>query len=265
MVSHYALDPIEAMPSSGIAIRTITTSDLWQALKAGYADFNARPTIGTFLFLVYPLFALLLTLFLVGNDLLYLAFPMVAGLTLLGPAVSVALFEMSRRREQGLDTTWREAFGFVHSARFAPILGLTVVMTLLYVAWLMLAEALYFGTIGANPPVTVAEFVERLVTTRPGLALILYGNLVGLLFAFTALATSVVAFPLLLDKPVSVLTAVGASLRAVSANLAVMLVWGLVVVAFLLVGAAMFLIGLAVVLPVLGHATWHLYRRLVVD
>jgi len=265
MASHYALDPIEALPPGGIAVRTITASDLWLSLKAGYADFNARPTIGTFLFLVYPLFALILTLFLVGNDLLYLAFPMLAGLTLIGPAVSVALFEMSRRREQGLDTTWREAFGFVHSAHFAPILGLALLMALLYVAWLVLAESLYFGTIGAHPPATVGEFVERLVTTRPGFALVLYGNLVGLLFAFVALAASVVAFPLLLDKPVSVVTAVGASLRAVSANLTVMLLWGLIVVALLLAGAAMFLIGLAAVLPILGHATWHLYRRLIVD
>jgi uncharacterized membrane protein len=253
------------MPSGGIAVRKITTNDLWQSLKAGYEDFNARPTIGTFLFLVYPLFALLLTLFLVGNDLLYLAFPMVAGLTLLGPAVSVALFEMSRRREQGLDTTWREAFGYVHSSRFAPILGLTLLMALLYVAWLLLAESLYFGTIGADPPASVGEFMERLVTTRPGFALVFYGNLVGLLFAFTALATSVVAFPLLLEKPVSMLTAVGVSVRAVSANLAVMLLWGLVVAALLLAGAALFLIGLAAVLPILGHATWHLYRRLVIN
>jgi uncharacterized membrane protein len=238
-------------------------SDLRQALKEGYADFNARPTFGAFLFLVYPLFALLYTLFLRGGNLPYLAFPMIAGFTLLGPVVSVALFEMSRRRERGLDCTWRDAFGFVHSATFAPILGLSLVMMVLYVAWLLLAESLYFGLFGANPPATFGDFLERLVTTRPGFALILYGNVTGALFAFAALAISVVAFPLLLDKPVSLLTAMGTSIRAVASNMAVMLLWGLIVAVLLALGAAIFLLGLAAVLPILGHATWHLYRKLI--
>lgn len=253
-----------AVPEHDIAVRRITRSDLRGALKQGYADFNARPTFGTFLFLVYPLFALLFVLFLQGN-LWYLAFPMVAGFTLLGPAVSVALFEMSRRREQGRATGWRDAFGFVHSDRFAPILGLSLIMMALYVAWLVLAEALYTGTFGAQPPASIGEFAERLVTTRAGFALILYGNVTGLLFAFAALAMSVVAFPLLLERRVTLLTAVGTSMRAVSSNLGVMLLWGLLVVTLLLAGAAVFLIGLAAVLPILGHATWHLYRRLIAD
>ena len=251
------------VPSSEIAIRKITTHDLWQSLKEGYDDFNARPTFVTFLFLIYPLSALIFTLFLQGENLPYLAFPMMAGFTLLGPVVSVALFEMSRRREQGLDTSWRSAFSFVHSDRFAPILALSILMMVLYVAWLFLAEFLYFGLFGANPPASFGEFTERLVTTRPGVALMLYGNVIGLIFAFTALAVSVVGFPLLLDKPVSSLTAIGTSIRAVATNLYVMLLWGLIVTVLLAAGAAVFLVGLAAVLPILGHATWHLYRKLI--
>lgn len=252
------------VPSADAEIHRLTTSDLWQSLKEGYKDFNARPSSGVFfLILIYPLFALILTLSLQGENLLYLAFPLVAGLTLLGPVVSVALFEMSRRREQGLDTSWRAAFGFVHSGRFAPILALSIVMMLLYVGWLFLAQSLYFGLFGANPPASFAEFGERLISTRPGAALILYGNVLGAIFAFTALAISVVAFPLLLDKPVSMLTAMGTSIRAVASNLFVMLLWGLIVAALLAAGAAIFLIGLAAVLPILGHATWHLYRKVV--
>jgi uncharacterized membrane protein len=177
---------------------------------------------------------------------------MVAGFTLLGPVVSVALFEMSRRREQGLNTNWRAAFGFVHSAQFAPILGLSILMMLLYAAWLYLAQSLYFGLFGADPPASLGEFAERLVSTRPGAALMIYGNITGLMFAFTALAISVVAFPLLLDKPVSMLTAIGVSIRAVASNLYVMALWGVIVVALLAAGAAVFLIGLAAVLPILG-------------
>src|SRR6266568_2088262 len=185
--------------SSEIGIRTIGLNDLWQSLKEGYDDFNAMPAVGVFLtVLFYLLFALLLTLFLVGGNLLHLAFPMVAGLTLIGPVVSVGLFEMSRRRERGLDRRRGSTFDFVHSASFAPIL-----------------------------------------------------------------AISVVAFPLLLDRPASAATAVATSFRAVASNLMVMVVWGLIVVVLLAAGAIVFLLGLAAVLPILGHATWHLYRKVV--
>ena len=251
--------------SSEIGVRTIALNDLWQSLKEGYADFHAAPAPGVFLtVLFYLLFALLLTLSLVGNNLLYLAFPIVAGFTLVGPVVSVGLFEMSRRRERGLEVSWRSAFDFVHSASFAPILALSLVMMLLYVAWLFSAQLLFFGLFGDDPPVSASDFVTQLVTTRRGVGLIFYGFLLGFIFALIALAISAFAFPLLLDKPVSAATAVAISVRAVTSNLTVMMVWGFIVVVLLLAGAIVFLIGLAAVLPVLGHATWHLYRKVVV-
>ena len=249
--------------SSEIGVRTIGLNDLWQSLKEGYDDFNASPTIGVFLAVLFPLFALLLTLFSVGKNLLHLAFPMVAGLTLIGPVVSVALFEMSRRRERGLDVSWRSTFDFVHSASFAPILALSILMMLLYVGWLFMAQFLYFGLFGEDPPVSASDFVTQLVTTRRGAGLIVYGVGLGFIFAFTALAISVVAFPLLLDRPASAATAVAVSIRAVASNLMVMAAWGVIVVVLLAVGAIVFLIGLAAVLPILGHATWHLYRKVV--
>lgn len=249
--------------SSDIGIRKIGVKDLWQSLKQGYDDFNARPSVGIFLILVYPLFALLLTLFLVGQDLHYLAFPMLAGFTLLGPVVSVGLCEMSRRRERGLDVGWRSAFDFVHSSSFAPIAALSIVMMLLYVAWLYMAQFIYVGLFGADPPASISDFVTQITSTRRGAALIVYGVGVGFIFAFTALAISVISFPLLLDKPATSITAVSTSIRAVTSNFVVMMVWGVLVVTLLAVGASLFLVGLAAVLPILGHATWHLYRKVV--
>jgi uncharacterized membrane protein len=248
---------------SEIKIREIGVNDLRQALKEGFDDFNAKPSMIAFLIVIYPLFALLLTLFLVGENLLHLAFPMVAGFTFLGPVVSVVLFEMSRRRERGLDLAWRSAFDFVHSSSFAPILALSVAMMLLYVAWLFSAEFIYFGLFTENPPASFSDFVTQVFTTRRGGALIFYGTGLGFFFAVAALAISVVAFPLALDRPVTAVTAACASIKAVFSNSLMMALWGLIVVVLLAVGAIVFLIGLAVVLPVLGHATWHLYRKVV--
>src|SRR4030095_6817180 len=191
------------LTSSEIGVRTIGLNDLRQSLKEGYEDFNAMATFGmVVLVVVFPLFALLATLFFVGkNNMLHLAFPIVAGFTLMGPVVSVCLFERSRRRERGLDVSWRSSFDFVHSPSFAPILALSVLMMLLYVAWLFMAQFLYSGLFGADPPGSVSDFVTQLATTRRGHGLLVCGIGLGFIFASIALAISVVAFPLLLDTP----------------------------------------------------------------
>ncbi|MEO2175623.1 MAG: DUF2189 domain-containing protein [bacterium] len=251
------------LTSSEIEIRKISVKDLLQSLREGYDDFTANPSFGVFLVIIYPLFAVILTVSQVGENLLYLAFPMVAGLTLIGPVVSVCLFEMSKRREQELEVSWGSSFEFVHSRSYAPILALSFLMMLLYSAWVFMAQFIYLGLFGAMNFASFTEFVTEVVTTKPGGALIVYGNAVGFIFAFAALSISVVGFPLLLDKPTSSATAVAVSFRAVNSNTLVMLLWGLIVVALLTAGAMLFMVGLAVVLPVLGHATWHLYRKVV--
>lgn len=247
-----------------IEIRQIGLNDIWQSLREGYADYGAKPSSIPLLVLFYSLFALLLTLFAFGEELRFLAFPMVAGFTFIGPLIAVVFFEMSRRREQGLELRWRKTLRFVHSSSFAPLLALSVVMMLLYVTWLYMAELIYFGLFGDSLPVSISDFAEQLFSTRHGGALIFYGNFVGFLFAFAAMAMSIVAFPIALDKPVTSITAITVSMKAFTSNIFVMAVWGMVVVALMTIGAAFFLIGLAVTLPVLGHATWHLYRKLVV-
>ncbi len=249
--------------ASEIGIRKIGVNDLWQALKEGFDDFQAKPSHIPFLIVIYPLFALLLTLFSVGDNLLHLAFPMVAGFALLGPVVSVGLFEMSRRRERGLDAAWGPAFDFVHSSSFAPIAALSVAMLLLYVAWLFMAQLIYFGLFGPVPPESISDFATQVFTTRRGGGLIFYGIGVGFMFASVAMAISVVGFPLALDRPVTAITAVSTSIKAVTSNPIAMAVWGLIVVVLLAVGSILFFVGLAFVLPILGHATWHLYRKLV--
>jgi uncharacterized membrane protein len=262
MAQEYSFHDLQ-INSIDIHVRKIQVADLWTSLKEGYDDFNARPSHWAFLFIIYPLFALLFTIFLIDGKLLHFAFPMVAGFTLLGPVISVALFEMSRRRELGLDISWPSSFEFIHSSAFAPITALSVVMMLLYVGWLYMAQHIYLGTFGMDPPGTFTEFVNQVTTTRSGGALVAYGTFVGFLFAFAALAVSVIAFPLLLDKPTTSFTAIAVSIKAVTVNPVPMAIWGLTVATLLVAGAVPFLIGLVAVLPILGHSTWHLYRKVI--
>lgn len=245
-------------------IRRITLDDLWSSLRQGYDDFGAKPSSIPLMILFYSLFALLFTLFAFGEELRYLAFPIVGGFTFIGPMVAIVFFEISRRRERGQSLRWRSAFRFIHTSSFAPILALSILMMVLYIAWLYMAEQIFFGTFGDTMPATVSEFISQLFSTRHGGALIFYGNFVGALFAFAAMALSVIAFPLALDKPVTSITAITVSVKAFIANVYVLGVWGLVVVLLLAAGAALFLIGLSLTLPILGHATWHLYRKIIV-
>lgn len=253
------------LAADDIKVRKITLADLRQCLREGYRDFSARPISIPFQIAFYFLVALVIFLVASGQGMRYLAFPMVAGFNLIGPIIAIAFFEMSRQRELGQPMRWSSAFAFIHTSAFAPILALSILMMALYVAWLFMAELIFFSLFGDNLPLSISAFVNELFSTRHGGALIVYGNFVGFLFACAALAISVVAFPLALDKPVTSFTAIAVSIRAFSRNFYVMTAWGLIVVACLALGAALFLIGLAVALPVLGHATWHLYRKLVVQ
>lgn len=253
-----------SLSPSDIKVRKIGLPDLWECLRKGYDDFGAKPVSAVLLLAVYyPLAALIFTLFAFDQELRYLLFPLVAGFTLFGPIAAIVFFAMSRAREQGEAMRWRSAFRFIHSSSFAPILALSILMTLLYLAWLYFAELIYFGIFGTMPAESVSTFIGQLFTTQPGWQLIAYGNFVGFLFAFAAIALSLVSFPLALDKPVTSITACSVSVRAFTSNAYILGVWGLIVVALLALGAALFLIGLAIVLPVLGHATWHLYRKLI--
>jgi uncharacterized membrane protein len=245
------------------AVRRIGLADLRYALAKGVEDFGANRTDVIFMCLVYPIAGLLIARLALGGGLLHLVFPLVAGFALVGPVAAVGLMEMSRRREQGLDASWGSAFGVVRSPSFGAILVLSVLLVATFLLWMFAAQAIYNLTLGPKPPISAASFAHDLFATGAGWALIVVGVGVGLLFAAAVLAISVASFPLLLDRPIGIEAAVRTSVRAVLANPVAMAAWGVVVTACLVIGSAPFLLGLVVVLPVLGHATWHLYRRLV--
>jgi uncharacterized membrane protein len=244
-------------------IRTIGVMDLKDALARGMSDFSAMPTHVFFLCLIYPIVGLILARVSFGYDVLSLLFPLAAGFALLGPFVAIGFYELSRQREQGLEPSWQDAFDVLHSPSRDAIAALGFLLLAIFVFWLGVAEAIYIETFGHESAASIPNFVGEVFTTRAGWTLIIVGNGIGFLFALAVLIISVVSFPLLLDRDVGAVEAVLTSVRAVAANPAPMAVWGLIVAGLLVVGSLPFFVGLAVVVPVLGHSTWHLYRKVV--
>ena len=246
------------------AVRRITVDDLRSALREGFDDFWAMPSHVVFLVIIYPIIGLVIARVTMGEDLLPLAYPLMAGFALLGPFAALGLYELSRRRERGLDAAWTHAFDVFRSPSIGSIAALGAVQMLIFIAWIATAHALYAGLFDGVHPQSVTELMHLALTTQAGWALMILGNGIGFLFAVLALTLSVVSFPLLLDRPVGALAAVATSVQAVRTNPMPMLLWGLLIAVALFVGSLPFFLGLALILPILGHATWHLYRKVVV-
>ena len=253
----------EARDAAPLVVQRIGAADLREVLRKGFEDFGAYRTDVIFLCLFYPIAGIVLSRFIVGNGMLQLLFPLVSGFAIIAPFFAVGLYEMSRRRERGVTNGWADAFGVASS----PALGQIVVMGLLLAAllalWLFAAHFIYLLSFGPEPPESLNGFAKEVLTTSAGWTMIVVGIGVGFLFALVAAVISVVSFPLLLDRHVGVMTAIKTSVSVVRANPGVMALWGITIVAGLVLGAIPLLLGLAIVLPVLGHATWHLYRKVL--
>lgn len=244
-------------------VRHISTADLWEALKLGAEDFWAKPSHYVFLCLIYPIVGLILTQWSSGSNAIQLVYPLMSGFALVGPFAAIGLYEISRRRELGMSSRWHHALDVRHSPALPSIAVIGILLFALFLLWLFTAQTLYTSLFGAEPPASVGAFVRDVLTTGKGWTLILVGNAVGFIFAVVVLGTTVVAFPLLLDRDVGAVAAIETSARVVMANPLTMALWGLTVAVLLVIGSIPLFAGLAVVMPILGHATWHLYRKVV--
>lgn len=245
-------------------IRRIEFSDICEALANGAKDFYAMPSHLAFLALIYPFCGVVLAYATSQQNVLQLLFPLSSGFALIGPFAAVGLFEMSRRRELGLDISWKYAFHVVRSRSIPSIAALGLLLLTIFAAWIAAAQLLYTMLFGPTPPTSLVDLLGDVVSTERGWMLISVGCFIGFFFAAVTLAVSVVSFPLLLDRDIDAAMAVASSIEAVRENPVTMAFWGLIVAAALLIGSLPFFIGLAIVMPILGHSTWHLYRKVII-
>ncbi len=246
-----------------IEIRRITVTDVKDALRRGVDDFFARPSHLIFLAAIYPVISFAFFIVISGREFWPILWPLAAGFTLVGPIAAIGLMEISRERERGRDVHWREALGVIGEGRLPALIVLAVVLLVIFIGWLLAAQALYVSLFGEPYGVTLPEFLHNLFFTPEGRRLIVWGNLLGGLFALLALVVSLVSFPMVVDGERDPVVAVIASVRAALRNPGPVLLWGMIVAVTVFLSAMTAFVLLGVALPILGHATWHLYRRLV--
>jgi uncharacterized membrane protein len=246
-------------------IRRIYVSDLWAALREGLHDLGEARSDVVFIAFFYPLAGLVLGGLFLNLNLLPLLLPLLSGFAILGPVAAVGLYEISRRLEAGEPVSWSTPFQVLRSPALSSILGMGAVLALIFFVWLAVAWGIYAATLGPAPPASITAFLRDVFTTGAGWAMIIIGTAVGFLFAALTFAIGVISFPLMLDRDVTMGVAMRASLQAVSENPAPMALWGLIIAGALILGSIPALAGLILVMPLFGHATWRLYRRVVVD
>lgn len=258
-----AVHDIAGDPSTPLEVARLSREDLRLALRKGWEDFGAMRTDVIFIVVLYPVIGLLLSAFAFQRDLLPLLFPLMSGFALLGPIAAIGLYEMSRRRERGEPAGYAAAIGVMGSPALGAILTIGLGLFLVFVAWILAAWLIFALTLGPEAPDSATAFLADVFTTGAGWAMLIIGCGVGFLFAVATLVTTVVSIPLLIDRHVGVATAIATSLEVSRKNPVVVATWGLIVAVSLVVATIPLFLGLILAFPILGHATWHLYRRAV--
>jgi uncharacterized membrane protein len=240
--------------------RNLDVSDLRAAVAAGWDDFKAYPAFGLFFGAIYVAIGMFLYFVLFARGAYLPLIAATAGFPLLGPFTAVGLYEVSRSREAGTPVRWRAALGALRGRGDEQILSMCAILFVAYGFWLMLAHGVF--AVFKEQSGIGTDGIE-LLTTGAGVMMLLVGGAIGALMALALYSTTVLSLPLLVDRSVDFVTAIIVSLATVRSNTWVMMVWAGFIAATLFVAMLPLFLGLLVALPVLGHATWHLYRRVV--
>ncbi|MFU8897744.1 MAG: DUF2189 domain-containing protein [Roseinatronobacter sp.] len=240
--------------------RDLSEKDIRAALAAGWSDFKAYPAFGLFFaaFYVAGGIALYFGLFARGEAAWFI--PIAAGFPLFAPFAAVGLYEVSRRREMGAPMDWGAILGAMRGRGDEQLLVMGVVVLIIFGFWVILARGI-FAIFMAQSGIGTESLA--LLASAPGILMLLVGSVAGALVAIALFAITVVSLPMLLERDVDFMTAMIVSLESVRANPQVMLKWAAIIAATLFVAMLPLFLGLFIALPVLGHATWHIYRRAV--
>jgi uncharacterized membrane protein len=244
-------------------VRRIAAADIAESLGEGLRDFQAAPLFGLAFGALYVAGGIAILLSLTAFGMVYLAYPLAAGFALIGPFVAVGLYEVSRQRQAGLAPSMRGIWAAVKTR--SEIGWMAFVTLFVFLIWMYQVRLLIAVLLGLNASfASLPQFITVVLTTNEGLVFLALGNLVGAALSLILFSLTVVSFPLLLERDVDAVTAMITSVRAVVMSPLPMIGWAAVIVVLLAVSSLPYFLGLLVTLPVLGHATWHLYRRIVV-
>jgi len=251
----------ELAPSPPPIIGTVGFNDLTAALKAGWRDFRRAPAFGLFFSFFYVLGGILIYLQLDVIGQSFWIIPLATGFPLLAPFFAVGLYEVSHRLEQGDDLDWAAILGVIFRQKDRQFPTMAAVIVFIFLFWLFIAHMIFALFLGLEPMTNILSDWQHTILSQKGLTMLAVGTAVGAACAFVLFSLTVMSLPLLLDRELDFITAMISSFQLVLANLVPMVCWGLVISALMLIGMLPFFLGLFIVLPVLGHATWHLYRH----
>lgn len=240
-------------------IRQVSVGDLVEIIGQGMRDFRAAPTYGLFFAGLYAGAGWLLIALLFYFGLPYLAYPLAMGFALIAPFAAVGFYAVSDHLQRDMPLNWSSVMTSIKAAARRDLRWMALVTGFALVIWMDIAAFLFFGFMGfeAFSP----DIVNRLLTTPTGLVFLLLGNVSGAVIALSVFAISAISFPMLYDRDIDFVTAMVTSVRLVIANPVTMIVWCIVIAVLLGVSILSVFVGLLVTLPIIGHATWHLYRR----
>ncbi len=246
--------PASAIPRIG----HLTVSALFAALAAGWADFRAAPAFG----LAFTAFYVLggMALVALGAGAVSWTLAVALGFPLVAPFAAVGLYEVSRRREAGEPLAWRPILGVVLGERHRQCPWIGAIVVIYFLIWTLLAHMLFALIMGPSALINISSSLEHLFMPR-GMLLLFSELALGGVLGFFLFSFTVVSLPLLLDRELDFVTAMLVSIRTVRENLLVMTFWAAMIAILMLLALLPFFLGLFIVLPLLGHATWHLYRR----
>lgn len=263
-MSSDAAVPVPVTRARKHPVNTITISDVLRSLRDGLRDMQRAPVYGMFFGLLYAGFGWLLVYLMIGLDFGSYVYPMVTGFALVAPFAGAAFYEISRRLEKGEPLSWGAVFGCIFGRGGKAVGIMAIVTTFSYIIWLDIAAALYVMFFSMKPP-RFDALLEAILTTPKGFVFFVVGNGIGAVLALIVFSIMVVSLPMVFDRDVDFVTAMITSVKSVLANPKPMLLWCAIIGVLLGLSLVSVFAGLIVTLPLLGHATWHLYRRTVAE